>query len=375
VAPFFNEKPNRKSSLILLVNELSKYVDITIISSKVERTKKKEIINPKLRIFRFKPTVYLPKLPYTLDFLLIKKILKICKKQKCDLIIGYSLQFFSCFSAAIAAKLSKIPFICRIVGESNTTNKNGIEILSKIYDKTFARMTLKLANKIFVQTRNLISRPLKLGAPLKKVCIVEDGIDFARFSEITDVVALRKNLKIEQSKIVITFISRIFELKGIEDLLIVSKQILKEYENVVFLIAGKGSLEKKLEKEVKITKNLVYLGFRKDVPNLLAISDIYVLPSYSEGLSPAILEAMASGLPVVTTNVGSNPDININGKHGSLIKPGDQYNLKKNIINLIQNESLRKELGTLNRKNIQENFDLRKTTLKFLGEIKKLLQT
>ncbi|MFX1503844.1 MAG: hypothetical protein ACFFDH_22980, partial [Promethearchaeota archaeon] len=67
VTPFFNEKPNRKSSLILLVKELSKYVDITIISSKVEGTKNKEVINPNLRIFRFKPTLYLPKLPYTLD--------------------------------------------------------------------------------------------------------------------------------------------------------------------------------------------------------------------------------------------------------------------------------------------------------------------
>ena len=373
MAPFFNEKPNRKSSLILLVNELSKYVDITIISSRVEGTKSKEILNPNLRIYRFKPTIYLPKLPYTFDFLLIKKIIKICKKRKTDIIIGYSLQFFSCFSAAIVAKILRIPFICRIVGASSTTNKKGIEIFSKIYDKTFAKITLKIADKVIVQTKSMISRPLKLGACLQKISIVEDGIDFARFSGIIDVETLRKSLKIQKSDIVITFISRIFELKGIEDLIVVSKQILNEYENVVFLIAGKGSLEKKVEREAKKTKNLVYLGFRKDVPNLLAISDIYVLPSYSEGLSPAILEAMASGLPVVTTNVGSNPDININGKYGNLISPGDQYNLKKNIVNLIQNESLRKDLGILNKKNIQDNFDLKITTLKFLGEIKKLL--
>ncbi len=372
MAPFFNEKPNRKSSLILLVNELSKYANIIIISSKVEGTKSKETINPNLRIYRFKPTIYLPKLPYTLDFILIKRILKICKKEKCDIIIGYSLQFLSCFSAVIAAKLSRIPFICRIVGASNTTNKNGIEILSKIYDKSFARITLKLSDKIFVQTKSLISRPIELGAPISKISIVEDGIDFSRFSGIEDEDSLRKKLKIDKSNIIITFISRIFELKGIEDLIVVAKQILKEHQNVNFLIAGRGSLEKKLEHEARITKNLLYLGYRKDVPNLLAISDIYVLPSYSEGLSPAILEAMASGLPVVTTNVGSNPDININGNHGNLINPGDQINLKKNIINFIQDETLRKKIGTINKKNIQMNFDLKKTALKFLGEIKKL---
>ncbi|MFX1571050.1 MAG: glycosyltransferase family 4 protein [Promethearchaeota archaeon] len=356
-----------------MVQELSKYVDVTIISSKVEGTRKKEIINPNLRIFRFKPTIYLPKLPYTLDFLLIKRILKICRKQKCNIIIGYSLQFFSCFSAVIAAKLYKIPFICRIVGASNTTNKNGIEILSKIYDKTFAKITLRLSDKILVQTKSLISRPLELGASLSKICIVEDGIDFLRFSGITDLDSLKEDLKIEKSKIIITFISRIFELKGIEDLIVVSKQILNEYDNVIFLIAGRGSLEKKLEQEANGTENLIYLGYRKDVPNLLAISDIYILPSYSEGLSPAILEAMASGLPVVTTNVGSNPDININGKEGHLINPGDQVNLKNTIINLIQNENIRKEMGAINKENIQNNFDLKKTGLKFLREIEKLL--
>ena len=82
---------------------------------------------------------------------------------------------------------------------------------------------------------------------------------------------------------------------------------------------------------------------------------------------------MASGLPVVTTNVGSNPDMYINGKFNSLIEPGDKSNLKKTLVKFIHDKSLRKELGSLNRKNVQENFDLKKTALKFLAEIKKVL--
>ncbi|MFX0105923.1 MAG: glycosyltransferase family 4 protein [Candidatus Hodarchaeota archaeon] len=355
------------------MQELSKYANITIISSQVEGTKSKEIINPNLRIYRFKPTAYLPKLPYTLDFLLIKRIHRYCKNNRCDVIIGYSLQFFSCFSAAIAAKACNIPFICRIVGASKTTNKIGIELISKLYDRSLAKITLKLAKKVLVQSKSLMSRPLELGLSPSKIAIVEDGIDFERFSQEFDRESLKRNLNITNSKVVISFISRLFELKGIEDLILVAKKILKEGENVLFLIAGTGSLEKKVKKITKNVENIIYLGYRKDVPNLLAISDIYVLPSYSEGLSPAILEAMASGLPVVTTRVGSNPDMFINGKFDSLIEPGDISNLKKILIKFIHDTPLRKELGSLNRKNVQENFDLKKTAIKFLAEIEKLL--
>jgi len=291
---------------------------------------------------------------------------------KCDILIGYSLQFFSCFSAAIAAKLNKIPFVCRIVGASATTNKGGIELFSKIYDKSLAKITLKLADIILVQTKSMIKRPLYLGASLSKIIVVEDGIDFTRFSGNINVKDIRKELNIDDSKIVISFISRLFELKGIEDLLDTAKEIIQEDESVIFLIAGMGSLERKVKREASLEKNLIYLGYRNDVPNLLAISDIYVLPSYSEGLSPAILEAMGSGLPVVTTNVGSNPDISINGKENYLFEPGDKLSLKKIMIRLIHDKSLREEMGKYNKKKIQQNFDLKDTTIKFLNIIKNL---
>ncbi|HEC37809.1 MAG TPA: glycosyltransferase family 1 protein, partial [bacterium] len=281
---------------------------------------------------------------------------------KCDILIGYSLQFFSCFSAAIAAKLNKIPFVCRIVGASATTNKGGIEFFSKIYDKSLAKITLKLADIILVQTKSMIKRPLYLGASLSKIIVVEDGIDFTRFSGNINVEDIKKELNIDDSKIVISFISRLFELKGIEDLLDIAKEIIQEDESVIFLIAGMGSLERKVKREASLEKNLIYLGYRNDVPNLLAISDIYVLPSYSEGLSPAILEAMGSGLPVVTTNVGSNPDISINGEECYLFEPGDKLSLKKIMIRLIHDKSLREEMGKYNKKKIQQNFDLKDTT-------------
>lgn len=372
VTPFFNENPYRKSGLVSLAGELSKYEKVIIISSKIEGTKSKEVLNPNLIVYRFTPTFFFSSLPYTLDLFLFIKIFKICKKINCDILIGYGLQFFSCFSAAIASKLGKYPFFCRIVGVSRTTKKVGIDIVSRIYDYTFALLTLKLADKILIQTKRMKKRPLSLGTPLSKVSVVEDGIDIRRFSENNDIEYLKKEFNIDDSKIVIIFASRLYKLKGCEDLISVAKEIVKEYTNVVFLIVGSGALENKLKNKAKTFDNIIFLGYRTDVPNLLALSDIFVLPSYSEGLSPAVLEACASGLPVVTTSVGSNPDIITNGKNGFLIRPGDRKNLKKYLSMLVENKKLRDKQGIINREFIQNNFNLSQTTLKFLAELKNL---
>jgi len=375
VSPFFDEKPNRKitkskSSFMLLVNELSKYADITIISTKVEGAISKEIINSKLRVFRFIPTLYFPNIPYIVDIFQVKRILKICKEQNCDILIGNSLNFLSCFHTAVASKLGCYPFICRIIGELNTNNRFIIDLLSKIYDYTLAKITLKIADKIFVQSKSMRKRPLKIGKTfLSKISIVKDGIDLSVYNEIGSLENLKKELNIDDSKIVITFASRLYKLKGIEDLVSVAKHIIKEYDNTVFLIAGTGPLEKNLRKKNKTIEQIKFLGFRNDVPNLLALSNIYVLPSYSEGLSPAILEACASGLPVITTYVGSNPDIIVNGKNGFLIQPGDKKNLKRYICKLIEEKHLREVMGRNNKNNIQNNFNIQKTALNFLKEL------
>ena len=355
-----------------LVKELSKNIDITVISSKVEDTKSREVINSKLRIFRFKPQFYFSRLPYTIDIFLIQKILKVCKRKKCDVIIGYSLQFFSCFSAAIAAKLGGIPFVLRIVGASETTNRWGIDFFSKIYDNTLAKLTLKFAKKIFVQTKRMKERPLNLGAQSSRISVVEDGINLTKFSVTKGKKTIKQEFNVEDSRIVVTFISRLVQLKGIEDFITVAKELVKKFNDIVFFIVGTGPLERTLKKKTNNYNNIFFLGYRKDINIILKMSDIFVLPSYSEGLSPAILEACASALPIITTNVGSSPDIIENGVNGFLIEPGDKSRLKESIIILKNDKFLREDMGKENKKRIFENYQINKVANKFLLELEKI---
>ncbi len=353
-------------SLIRLVNHLSKYENIIIISSKLAGAKNFEIIKRKLRIYRFKPTLYFPNIPYIIDFLQFIKILKVCKKENCDIIIGYGLQFFSCFSAAIASKIGGYTFFCRIVGESTTTNNYFLDIIAKIYDLIFSRIVLKISDIVLVQSSRMRYRPLRLGTPIEKVKVIGDGIDFLEFNNVDNAEYLKNELNIKKSDIIITFASRLVKLKGIMDLINVAKVIVRENRNVVFLIAGSGPLEDKLKKEIKQIKNIKILGYRDDIPKLLKISNIFIHPSYSEGLSPAIMEACASGLPIITTNIGSNSDIITNGLNGFLFQPGDKNAMKSYIMKLIQDQLLREKMGKYNQDFIRNNYSLDKISKKFI---------
>jgi len=114
------------------------------------------------------------------------------------------------------------------------------------------------------------------------------------------------------------------------------------------LVVGDGKLRPVIEKQIArlgLCKYVRLLGTRTDVPNLLSASDILVLASLWEGLPGVIAEAMASGLPVVATNVGGIPELVVDGKTGLLVPPGDATSLADALSRLIDDPDLRYRLG------------------------------
>ena len=130
------------------------------------------------------------------------------------------------------------------------------------------------------------------------------------------------------------------------------------YEAVV---VGHGPDQPALESEVRQLdlESVVQLaGERKDVPQLLASSDVFVLSSGSEGLPLSILEAMAAGLPVVATKVGGVPELVLEGETGFLVPPGDPHSLAAALERLLDDSELRGRLGAAGRIRVEERFDL-----------------
>jgi glycosyltransferase involved in cell wall biosynthesis len=175
----------------------------------------------------------------------------------------------------------------------------------------------------------------------------------------------RAKFDIPDDCIVVLFIASHFDKEtGIMELLKAIPLVTKEYKKVIFIFVGGGKEQdsmlkfcqrEKLEKYVKLTGYL----FNDALIHILHSSDIFTLPSYSEGFPLVILEAMAAGLPIVSTPVGAISEVIENGENGFLVRPGDHEALAEKITCLIKNEGLRRKMGSNNVEKIREKYDLR----------------
>jgi len=120
--------------------------------------------------------------------------------------------------------------------------------------------------------------------------------------------------------------------------------------------------------------DLVWMaGDRDDVAELMQLMDVFVLPSLAEGISNTVLEAMATGLPVIATNVGGNPELISEGENGRLVKVGDEQGLAEAIGELVDNPELRTEMGKKGMERVKSTFNWQRAVSEYLGVYDELL--
>ena len=185
-------------------------------------------------------------------------------------------------------------------------------------------------------------------APPDKFVKIYSGIEVERFRNETPSPELKSRFGIQPEETVIGVVSKLWEGKGHEVLIDAVARVLDSGCRVKLLIVGEGHLEEKLKEKVKhlgIEKNVVFTGFWSDVPEITAILDISVLPSFYEGMGRVVLEAMAAGKPMVACRVGGVPEFVEDGVTGYLISPGDVDALVERLKTLIGDSDLRQKMG------------------------------
>lgn len=184
------------------------------------------------------------------------------------------------------------------------------------------------------------------------------GVDIDKINKVkVNKIKKRKGLGIPDNSLVVLSVGELNKNKNHETII---KAIAKLKNPLIYyVICGEGKLKNyliELSKKLKIEKQVKLLGFRKDIIEICKVSDIFVFPSYREGLSLALMEAMSSGLPIVCSNIRGNIDLIVEGKGGYLVEPNDIDGFSEAIKKLINNRSLRNQMGDFNYNYVQ-SFD------------------
>ncbi|WP_323194586.1 glycosyltransferase family 4 protein [Nodularia harveyana] len=187
-----------------------------------------------------------------------------------------------------------------------------------------------------------------LGLNEKKVFILPNP------TELPSKIIERKN----SSVVRLAFCGRVGERKGAFDLITAFAQIPDtQKKSTQLILAGDGEIEEglRLAEKLKIGEQVSFLGWinSQQRDEILSQADVFILPSYNEGLPMAILEAMGWGLPIIATPVGGIPELVIDKQNGLLVTPGNIQELSAAMVLLIENEQLRLELGNVARKNVE----------------------
>ena len=196
----------------------------------------------------------------------------------------------------------------------------------------------------------------------RKIEVVLNGITEADEPLEKNIQSLKKEVLDKKYRFLIGLGVVLTKQKGIIHLIHAAHEILKTFPDVGFLIAGDGPERQALEFEVDrlaLTDNFIFLGFRKDIPDLLHLLDLYVFPSEWEGLPLAILEAMAAKRCILSTDVGGIPTALKNNENAILVPPKQPNLIAKKVIHLLQNEPLRQKLADAAYQTFLEQIDVR----------------
>ncbi len=193
-----------------------------------------------------------------------------------------------------------------------------------------------------------------------KITVVHNGVDTVRFRPLPDKSVVRTSLGLGHEDFVIGFIGRLEEQKGIRYLLESAKELNASYSHLKFVIAGEGTLRRDLEEMTASLglHNVIFLGYRRDTPELYNAFDVFVLPSLYEGFPMSVIEAMASGCAVIATRTGGTGEAIDNEITGMLIEVKQAQSITNALKTLISNPRAGVEMGIKGREKVLKDFSV-----------------
>ncbi|MFZ5857955.1 MAG: glycosyltransferase family 4 protein [Chloroflexota bacterium] len=272
-------------------------------------------------------------------------------------ILHAHLSFGPAFAAVIAARLLGKRVIVKL---GNSGEYGDIRVSQKTFRGRMRLFALRRwADAVIALDDAMQAEALAAGFDSRRLRRMNNGIEFAFFSSARTKDEAKSSLRLA-GKTVVMFMGRLSEQKSLPTLLNAFSAARKKCPALHLLLLGDGPSRSELEfqaEKLGITSNVTFAGSQRDVRPYLEAADIFGLPSVSEGISNALLEAMSAGLACVVTPVGGNADVLDNGACGLLLPPRDESAWAASLAEL-GNDSLRRErLGAAARSRVRERYD------------------
>ena len=327
-------KGGKERRLVELVKGLSAYGDIVMqIVILYPLTDLPEINSYNVKIHTINRIVKKDPLVYF-------KLLKIVNRFKPDIINTWSLM--PAVYGLPIAKLKGIRFVNSMI--VNCPDK------LDFHTKLFSSMTLPFSDIIVANSH----AGLRAYNIRKNGMVIYNGYNFSRSENLTSADLLRSELNIK-TRYTVGMVAVFRSQKDYKSLIIAANRICNERDDITFILVGDGpTLEE--NKKIAESERIIFAGKRGDVESIINLCDVGVLSTYTEGISNSILEFMAQGKPVIATDGGGTKEIVIEGETGFLVKRESPLMLKDKILQLINDDDLRKKMSMNSKKLIENKF-------------------
>ena len=277
--------------------------------------------------------------------------------------------------AAPASKLCGIRHVVRTVHGLSEPFK-GLQAFKMNVYEMMERTVHRCCVDAIIGVSSQIESKYKADEAAPIVTCIRNGIDLEKNPIQVDRWLTRKELGVDAETCLIGTIGRLTPVKGLSYLLQAVPILLRQRANVRLLIVGDGVIRKDLEAQARdlgIGENVVFLGHREDTLELMQALDIFVLPSLSEGIPMALLEAMAASRAVVASRVGGIPETVDDGVEGILVEPMDVTRLAESCLRLIDSPETAMKMGELARKRVVQEFSAMAMADRVAGLYKELV--
>jgi len=216
----------------------------------------------------------------------------------------------------------------------------------------------------------------QLGSIQDKIFTICNAVNLRAFDRVSDKVALCAQLGLPPESRLLAVVGRLTEQKGHCYLIEAARSVVATCPEAHFLFIGDGELRHDLQQQVQqagLAQHIHFLGVRNDVPDLLAAADLFVLPSLWEGLSVALLEAMAAGKPIVATSVSGTVQALTHGETGLMVPPRDSQALAGAIAQLLTDPAQAQMLGQAAKQHVVANYGAQKQAREHVALYRQLL--